>query len=142
MLGEDGESCLGVRARCKGPNRALLGLLLHGHTRVVGVREGSGALGTHAEAQLLVDEDSGAPVLFVHCPQGDLDRVAEVRWHLLMTPRAAEGGLCCRCTTAPSSWAVSLTCRWCTPSPRRPTSTCSPLGGKYSRERDYRATQT
>jgi hypothetical protein len=69
---------MSVRAKQKGSNRGLLGFLLHGCYRVLGVRNSAGGLVARAVAQLLVDDASHSPVIYVHGPQGDQDHMLEV----------------------------------------------------------------
>ena len=72
MLGEDANSCLSVRARQKGTNRGLLSFLVHGNTRVLGVKDDSGKCIARSLARLLVDDATGLPVMYVDTPYGDL----------------------------------------------------------------------
>lgn len=78
MLGEDVNTCMSIRSKQKGNNRGLLGFLLHGNCRVVGVKDESGAMLARAIVLLLIDEATYSPVLYMHMPQGDENRFLEV----------------------------------------------------------------
>lgn len=82
MMGEDCNTCMAIRAKQKGTNRGLLSFLLHGNCRVLGKKTDSGALTTRAVVQLLADEVSNTPVLYMHSPQGDYHSFVEV-WHTI-----------------------------------------------------------
>eukprot|EP01041_Mallomonas_annulata_P004776 gene4776-9502_t len=70
MMGEDGNTCMSIRARQKTTNRGLLSLVLHGNCRVLGKKDSTGRLLSRALVRLLIDETTGFPVLFVHAPIG------------------------------------------------------------------------
>jgi hypothetical protein len=72
MIGEDGNTCMSIRARQKGTNRGLVAYLLHGNCRVLGVKDSSGRLVARAIARLLLDDTTGTPVIYVEAPYGDL----------------------------------------------------------------------
>lgn len=82
MLGEDVNTCMSIRSKQKGSNRGLLGYLLHGNCRVLGVKDETGAMIARVIVQLLIDEALYVPVLYVQMPQGDENRFLEV-WSLI-----------------------------------------------------------
>lgn len=85
MLGEDSNTCMGIRARQKGSNRGLLSMLLHGNCRILGKKDSNGRLTARAVSRLLVDDATGLPVLYVETPYGSVDEdsyVAVSPWHL------------------------------------------------------------
>ena len=73
MLGEDSNTCMGIRARQKGSNRGLLSMLLHGNCRILGKKDSNGRLTARAVSRLLVDDATGLPVLYVETPYGSVD---------------------------------------------------------------------
>ncbi len=68
MMGEDSNTCMGIRSRQKGTNRGLLSFLLHGNNRILGIKDASGKLVARATALLLFDTMTNQPVLFVETP--------------------------------------------------------------------------
>ena len=68
MMGEDSNTCMGIRSRQKGTNRGLLSFLLHGNNRILGVKDASGKLIARATVLLLFDIMTNQPVLFVETP--------------------------------------------------------------------------
>lgn len=68
MMGEDSNTCMGIRSRQKGTNRGLLSFLLHGNNRILGVKDSSGKLIARATVLLLFDVVTNQPVLFVETP--------------------------------------------------------------------------
>lgn len=72
MIGEDGNTCMSIRARQKGTNRGLLAYLVHGNCRILGVKDTSGKLVSRAVARLLIDEAIGIPAIYVEAAYGDL----------------------------------------------------------------------
>ena len=73
MLGEDSNTCMGVRARQKGSNRGLLSMLLHGNCRILGLKDSHGRLTARAVARLLIDDATSLPVLYIETPYGSVD---------------------------------------------------------------------
>ena len=89
MLGEDSNTCMGIRARQKGSNRGLLSMLLHGNCRILGKKDSNGRLTARAVSRLLVDDATGIPVLYVETPYGSVDEDSYVAvscryFHLLV----------------------------------------------------------
>lgn len=78
MLGEDCNTCMSIRSKQKGTNRGLLSFLIHGSCRLIGVRDENGALVSRAVVQLLIDDATYSPVLYMHGPQGDENNFAQV----------------------------------------------------------------
>ena len=73
MIGEDSNTCMGVRARQKGSNRGLLSMLLHGNCRILGAKDSYGRLTARAVSRLLIDDATSLPVLYVETPYGSVD---------------------------------------------------------------------
>jgi hypothetical protein len=78
MLGEDCNTCMSIRSKQKGSNRGLSGFLLHGSYRVLGPKDASGCMAARAVIQLVIDDATNTPVLYMHGPQGDMYRVVDV----------------------------------------------------------------
>jgi hypothetical protein len=78
MIGEDSNTCMGIRARQKGSNRGLLSMLLHGNCRILGAKDSHGRLTARAVSRLLVDDVTGLPVLYVETPYGSVDEESYV----------------------------------------------------------------
>eukprot|EP00903_Cladosiphon_okamuranus_P013411 g12496.t1 len=64
-MGDDTRSCMGIRRSCSAQNRALLGYLVQGNVRLVGVQSESGRMEARAVLRLLLRHDNMAPVLFM-----------------------------------------------------------------------------
>ncbi|CAM9148932.1 unnamed protein product, partial [Discosporangium mesarthrocarpum] len=64
-MGEDTRSCMGIRRSCVKQNKALLGYLLQGNVRFVGVQSPSGCMEARSVLRLLLRSDSMAPALFM-----------------------------------------------------------------------------
>ena len=73
MLGEDSNTCMGIRARQKGSNRGLLSMLLHGNCRILGAKDSHGRLTARAVSRLLIDDSTSLPALYVETPYGSVD---------------------------------------------------------------------
>jgi hypothetical protein len=78
MIGEDSNTCMGIRARQKGSNRGLLSMLLHGNCRILGAKDCHGRLTARAVSRLLIDDITGLPVLYVETPYGSVDEESYV----------------------------------------------------------------
>jgi hypothetical protein len=78
MIGEDSNTCMGIRARQKGSNRGLLSMLLHGNCRILGAKDTHGRLTARAVSRLLIDDITGLPVLYVETPYGSVDEESYV----------------------------------------------------------------
>mmetsp|Transcript_2833 Transcript_2833/g.4046 ORF Transcript_2833/g.4046 Transcript_2833/m.4046 type:complete len:722 (+) Transcript_2833:84-2249(+) len=63
-MGEDTRSCMSIRQSCSHQNRALLGYLLQGNTRLLTVKSKEGKVTGRAILRLLLRSDTKAPVLF------------------------------------------------------------------------------
>ncbi|CAM9485171.1 unnamed protein product [Ectocarpus sp. 6 AP-2014] len=64
-MGDDTRSCMGIRRSCSAQNRALMGYLLQGNARLVGVQSESGRMEARAVLRLLLRQDNMTPVLFM-----------------------------------------------------------------------------
>ncbi|CAM9675490.1 unnamed protein product [Choristocarpus tenellus] len=64
-MGEDTRSCMGIRPACSVQNKALLGYLLQGNVRLVGVQSAHGRMEARAVLRLLLRSDDMTPALYM-----------------------------------------------------------------------------